>query len=125
MKRLSLPRIQLKNWQLALVLSCVGGLVHSGSFANDTRPLDSLPTDSLYQSETHWTNSRNEHVMLPMLAGKPQVLAFVYSHCLSMCPVIVADLQLCQILRLCDAGHKRQHRRQQHDFIHLGSSSTR
>jgi len=93
MKRLSLPRIRLKNWQLALVLSCVGGLVHSGSFANDTRPLDSLPTDSLYQSETHWTNSRNEHVMLPMLAGKPQVLAFVYSHCLSMCPVIVADLQ--------------------------------
>lgn len=52
-----------------------------------------LPNDSLYQSETHWTNSHNEHVMLPSLAGKPQVLAFVYSHCLSMCPVIVADLQ--------------------------------
>ncbi len=52
-----------------------------------------LPNDSLYQSETHWTNSHSEPVMLPSLAGKPQVLAFVYSHCLSMCPVIVADLQ--------------------------------
>ncbi len=52
-----------------------------------------LPSDSLYQSETHWTNSQNQPVMLPSLSGKPQVLAFVYSHCLSMCPVIVADLQ--------------------------------
>ncbi len=54
---------------------------------------DELPADSLYQSQTHWTNSQNQHVILPSLVGKPQVLAFVYSHCLSMCPVIVADLQ--------------------------------
>jgi protein SCO1 len=52
-----------------------------------------LPADSLYQSQSHWTNSQHQHVMLPSFVGKPQILAFVYSHCLSMCPVIVADLQ--------------------------------
>ena len=88
MKRLFLSRFRLKSWQLALVLSCLSGVASRVALADEP-----LPADSLYQSETHWTNSRNEHVMLPTLAGKPQVLAFVYSHCLSMCPVIVADLQ--------------------------------
>ena len=87
MKRFTFPRFPLTRWQLALVLACAEGLVQPYAIAAD------LPADSLYQSETHWTNSQHEHVMLPALAGKPQVLAFVYSHCLSMCPVIVADLQ--------------------------------
>lgn len=65
-----------------------------------------LPTDSLYQSETHWTNSDGQHVMLPSLAGQPQVLAFVYSHCLSMCPVIVADLQ--RVEKKLDAREQQQ-----------------
>lgn len=52
-----------------------------------------LPADSLYQSQTQWTTSRNEPLQLASLAGTPQVVAFVYSHCISMCPVIVADLQ--------------------------------
>ena len=69
---------------LASMLLASGGLSVAAS---------ELPSDSLYQSDTHWTNSQNQHVMLPSLVGKPQVLAFVYSHCLSMCPVIVSDLQ--------------------------------
>lgn len=87
MKHFTLSRFSLKHWQLALVLAGAGSMMQLEAVAAD------LPPDSLYQSETHWTNSQSEHVMLPTLAGKPQVLAFVYSHCLSMCPVIVADLQ--------------------------------
>lgn len=55
-----------------------------------------LAKDSLYQSETLWQLETGEKVQLEKLSGKIQVVAFVYTHCISMCPVIVMDLQRIQ-----------------------------
>lgn len=55
-----------------------------------------LPKDSLYQSETQWTMETGKTIKLEQLIGRIQVVAFVYTHCISMCPVIVMDLQKIQ-----------------------------
>lgn len=52
-----------------------------------------LPADSLYHSETHWQSETGQPVKLTEFAGKTQVVAFVYTHCISMCPLIVTDLK--------------------------------
>ena len=48
---------------------------------------------SVYNLESHWTDQEKKHVMLPEFTGKIQVMAMVYTHCQSVCPRIVADMQ--------------------------------
>jgi protein SCO1 len=54
---------------------------------------DRFPQDSIYQLTSNWQLQTGQQIPLAQLAGKTQVVAFVYSHCTSICPVIVEDLK--------------------------------
>lgn len=85
----------------------LAGLLVCGAAAA-TSDHQALPVDSLYQSETHWQDMNNHSVLLPELQGRVQLVAFVYTHCVSMCPVIVADLQRVEAM-LTDAERQQVH----------------
>lgn len=52
-----------------------------------------FPGDSVYQVTSSWQREDGQQITLAQLAGKTQLVAFVYSHCTSICPVIVEDLK--------------------------------
>ncbi|WP_375055438.1 SCO family protein [Zobellella sp. DQSA1] len=55
-----------------------------------------LPGDSVYQLDASWHNSQGERLQLQDLAGKKQLLGFIYTDCTTACPLIVANLQALQ-----------------------------
>lgn len=55
-----------------------------------------LPGDSVYQLDAPWQDSRGERLQLRELAGKKQLLGFIYTDCATACPVIVSNLQAVQ-----------------------------
>lgn len=48
---------------------------------------------SVYDLETSWTDQGGQPRTLRSLAGRPQVLAMVYTHCAHTCPAIVAEFK--------------------------------
>lgn len=52
-----------------------------------------LPGTSLYHLDASFTDQDGRTVRLADLAGKPQHVAMVYTHCAAVCPRIVADMQ--------------------------------
>lgn len=72
--------------QTALSLLLLGGL-HSAANA------EALPDDSLYQFDSEWKTSADQPFHLNALAGKKQVVSFIYTDCNAACPVIVANLK--------------------------------
>ena len=71
---------------LALLLTLVGGLVHAESPAP-------LPDDSVYHLNSQWLDQDSKSLPLASLAGKQQIVALIYTHCMHSCPTIVAVLQ--------------------------------
>lgn len=55
-----------------------------------------LPGDSVYQLDSHWQDSEGKALAIADLAGKKRLLAFIYSDCMTACPVIVSNLQAVQ-----------------------------
>jgi protein SCO1 len=51
-----------------------------------------LSANSLFHSRVALTDQDAKPFMLSQQKNKVQIVAFVYSHCTSVCPVIVADL---------------------------------
>ncbi|NQD37903.1 SCO family protein [Permianibacter sp. IMCC34836] len=100
--------MKLRTLALASLLVC--GIASGATAATTSAAASSgaLPTDSLYHSETHWQDMNNQSVLLPTLQGKVQLVAFVYTHCVSMCPVIVADLQRVEAM-LTDTERQQVH----------------
>jgi protein SCO1/2 len=48
---------------------------------------------SVYQLESEWTDQHGRTRKLAELAGRPQAVAMVYTHCGAACPRIVGDLK--------------------------------
>lgn len=69
--------------------------VHPGTHDD----MASMPTDvaasggSVYQLPGEWRNQHDALLPLSSLAGRPQVVAFVYTHCTFACPRIVARMK--------------------------------
>ncbi|WP_417616289.1 SCO family protein [Oceanisphaera sp.] len=55
-----------------------------------------LPGDSIYQLNSQWQNRDNRTLNLAELAGKKQVVALIYTDCITACPVIVSDIKAIQ-----------------------------
>jgi len=75
---------------LAIIFACALAFKASAQQADTT---NNFPNDSVYQLTSSWQLENSQQIALPQLAGKTQVIAFVYSHCTSICPVIVEDLK--------------------------------
>jgi protein SCO1 len=55
-----------------------------------------LPGDSVYQLDSHWQNRHDKQINIQQLAGKKQIVAMVYTDCITACPVIVSELKSIQ-----------------------------
>ena len=55
-----------------------------------------LPGDSVYQLKSQWQDSQNKSQNIASLAGKKQVVALVYTDCITACPIIVSDMKAIQ-----------------------------
>lgn len=52
-----------------------------------------LPDDSIYHIGSDWVNQNDQPVNIGSLAGKVQVLAFVYTYCEHSCPIVLGKLK--------------------------------
>lgn len=75
---------------LALIITLALAIISSVAHAQQN---NNFPEDSIYQLTSNWQLEDAQQIPLAQLAGKTQVIAFVYSHCTSICPVIVEDLK--------------------------------
>jgi len=48
---------------------------------------------SVYQLTGLWTDQHERHLTLSKLQGHPQVVAMIFTHCLSICPRIVDEMK--------------------------------
>lgn len=53
----------------------------------------SLPGDSVYQVGGTWQTENNQSIQLEHLAGKPQVIALIFTGCSNACPIIVESMK--------------------------------
>ena len=52
------------------------------------------PSDeSVFNLESKWENQKGDTVVLSIVAGKPTILAMIYTHCEYSCPLITADMK--------------------------------
>lgn len=68
----------------------VGSLV---CFCTVTFAATTLPSDSVYQVGGTWVTAENQSIQLESLAGKPQLVALIYTGCSNSCPVIVESMK--------------------------------
>ncbi|MDO9281133.1 MAG: SCO family protein [Methylotenera sp.] len=70
-----------------LIMLCVLGF-SAPSFAEPV-----LPSDSVYQVGGIWKTQDDQPIKLESLAGKPQLIAFIFTGCSNACPVIVESMK--------------------------------
>ncbi|AEY02289.1 hypothetical protein GU3_12670 [Oceanimonas sp. GK1] len=58
--------------------------------------LAALPEDSLYQLGSEWQDHHEHRLNINELAGKKRLVAFIYTDCVTACPVIVSELKRIQ-----------------------------
>lgn len=51
-----------------------------------------LPGTSVYNLSSNWINEEKHQVQFNHLAGKPRLIAMVYTKCQSACPLLVKDI---------------------------------
>jgi protein SCO1/2 len=52
-----------------------------------------LPGDSIYQVGGIWQTENNQAISLESIAGKPQVVALIFTGCSNACPIIVESMK--------------------------------
>jgi protein SCO1/2 len=72
------------------MISKFAALILSG-VAAFAAPKD-LPSDSVYQLSSTWTNQAGKKISLKDLGGKPVIMTLIYTSCPTACPLTVADL---------------------------------
>lgn len=65
----------------------------SGFILMNLSQAQDLPDNSIYHFESSWLNQDSETVSLPDLAGRIQLVAFIYSYCEHTCPTIIATIK--------------------------------
>lgn len=55
-----------------------------------------LPGDSVYQLKSQWQDRHSNKLNLTDLGGKKQIIALIYTDCITACPIIVSDLKAIQ-----------------------------
>jgi protein SCO1 len=67
--------------------------VHDVAASVDGLPLGEPSLFSVYELDANWTDQHGTTRPLASLAGRPQVVALVYTHCAFACPRILADMK--------------------------------
>ena len=75
------------------------------SHAHDALAPGEISGGSVYNLTGAWWDSRGERAPLTRLAGRPQVVALVYTSCAQACPAIVSELKRIEAALGSDAAH--------------------
>ena len=62
-------------------------------FSTSIFAASAIPSDSIYQVGGTWLTENNESIQLESLAGKPQIIALIYTGCSNSCPIIVESMK--------------------------------
>ena len=54
---------------------------------------DQIPTDSIYNLDSSWTDQDGQRLAMPSLRGRPRVVAMIYTSCKYACPLIVDEMK--------------------------------
>lgn len=84
-------RLARATWGLASLVLFLSLFFSVTSFAKT--PTEPLPSDSIYQIGSTWTRQDGTSIKLADLAGRPTLVALVYTSCRASCPIIVAAMQ--------------------------------
>ena len=63
------------------------------SFSTPIFAEPALPSDSVYQVGGTWQTDSNQSIQLESLAGKPQVIALIFTGCSNSCPIIIESMK--------------------------------
>lgn len=63
------------------------------SFSSLTVAAPALPGDSVYHVGGIWQTADKQSIALESLAGKPQVIALIFTGCSTACPIIVESMK--------------------------------
>lgn len=88
---------------LALGLGLVAILVGAAGGARADKP---LPTDSIYRLDASFVRQDGATIKLASLAGRPVVIAMLYTSCRYTCPMTIAALR--RIERVLSDAQKRR-----------------
>ena len=62
--------------------------------SEDNQTEEFTPSDeSVFNLDSKWENQKGDTVELSIVAGKPTILAMIYTHCAYSCPLITADMK--------------------------------
>jgi len=64
------------------------------------------PEYSVYELTSAWRDQRGAERRLASLGGRVQLVAMVYTHCASTCPLVVADLKRVEAALAADAASR-------------------
>lgn len=78
-------------WGLALASLLLVGCAGSSGVAVDAAK--GASEESVYLSESVWTDAKAEKHSLKSLRGSPRVLTMVFTKCPSACPMIISDMK--------------------------------
>lgn len=99
----------------AAVVTATLCLAATGAVAGDrrepiapgnSREMNGLPGDSLYQLPVILTTAAGTSIQLSDLRGKPLIVTMFYSHCTSVCPLLTSQLQ--RMVGHLSPGQRRQ-----------------
>lgn len=65
----------------------------TGSVEKTTEPVGTIPDQSIFNLGDTFTTQDNKQISLDKLAGKPIVMAMIFTHCTYACPKLTADIQ--------------------------------
>jgi protein SCO1 len=57
---------------------------------------EEMPNKSIYQLESTWITDKNIQLPFSKLAGRPRLIAMVYTKCRAACPLLVGDIKRVQ-----------------------------
>lgn len=69
------------------------GRAHEGHHDKTEKRSTALPTESIYNLSSKWTNQDGKTISLKDLKGKNVVLAMAYTSCEHACPLLIEDMR--------------------------------
>ncbi len=82
-----------------IVLTVWLGLVSMNAMGKsiDTIKTGVLPDSSVYQLTSLWQSDLGKPIQLQSLRGKPRLMTMFFSHCESLCPMLMGQLKLVEM----------------------------
>jgi protein SCO1/2 len=68
-------------------------IIFSALFFANAAMAAELPGSSVYQLHSQWTDQNNVTRSFSQLAGRPRLIAMVFTRCPSACPLLVRDIK--------------------------------